>query len=40
MFADDTNLFCKSKNVDSHFLKSNIKLGKISLVSRKQTIFK
>ena len=30
MFADDTNLFCKSKTVKTLFLKANIELKKIS----------
>ena len=30
MFADDTNLFCKSKTVKTLFLKANIELQKIS----------
>ena len=30
MFADDTNLFCKSKTVKTLFLKANIELEKIS----------
>ena len=30
MFADDTNLFCKSKTVKTLFLKVNIDLEKIS----------
>ena len=29
MFADDANLFCKSKTVKTLFLKANIELKKI-----------
>ena len=32
MFADDTNLFCKSKTVKTLFLKANIELEKIGMV--------
>ena len=41
MFADDTNLFCKSKTVTTLFLKANAELKKnFGMVSSKQAIFK
>ena len=41
IFADNTNLFCKSKTVKTLFLKANIELKKnFGMVSSKKTIFK
>ena len=38
MFADDTNLFCKSKTVKTLFLKANIEIKKnFGMVSGKQS---
>ena len=40
MFADDTNLFCKSKTVKTLFESKYRALKNFGMVSNKQTIFK